>query len=796
MNLFIVNFNDLVIKRKNMFPFWANNKELFNKKFDECLNTIINMTNADKVLFIFDNLYVNELNKELFDMLEIRYSNNIMKTKSENMKAIINTLSSNTEVEKIFAYNDSFISDTSGKLQLVKLEINDMVNIQENFDASFQELAEVLEKHQLAELAIKYKNFEELKEHSLEIFNLSTRQIIDSTTESTYASLTFEIDLANVGQLDINANQNTKSGYKILDVLAMEQELNKVRESLTFKLFYDGIKPYYGTAIAGGFILDNSEDVIVCKFQNNDLKFLKKIMENNKIRKMGFDIKEDIVLLKKAEIEVNNISEDAMILGYVLDASANEYSLSTLVDKYIHEHILNKDEFQGKGKTFKKLEEIAENSLFDYINLYIKSIHVLTKELLNIIKIESGLSYIYNEIEMPLIEVLADMEFEGFKVDVNILNNLKLEFGTKIIELEKTIYQLAGTTFNINSPKQLGEILFVDLGLPVIKKTKTGYSTNVEVLEQLYDIHPIIKEILEYRKLNKIVTTYVDGFRELIDEESKIHTTFNQALTTTGRISSTDPNLQNIPVRSEEGRLIRKMFVSSDSQKILVDADYSQIELRVLAHVSEDENLIEAYKQNLDIHAKTAIEVFGAKEGNVDGDLRRKAKAVNFGIVYGISDFGLSKDLSISIKEAKIYIEQYLNYFSGVKKYMDDVVIKARINGGVDTFLGRKRMIPELESSNKMIQSFGERIALNTPIQGSAADIIKIAMIKVYKKLKEYNLKSKLILQVHDELIIDAEINELMIVQQILREEMENAVKLSVPLKIDMNTGVSWYESK
>lgn len=796
MNLFIANFNDLVIKRKNMFPFWANNKELFNKKFDECLNTIISTTNADKVLFIFDNSYVNELNKELFDMLEIRYSNNILKTKSENIKAIVNTLSSNIEVEKIFLYSNYFVSDTSGKVQLVKIELNDIVNVQENFDASFQELAKVLEKHQLPELASKYRNFEELKANSLEIFNLSIRQIIENTTESTYDLLNFDIDLAKISQLDINANQNTKSGYKILDVLAMEQELNKVRESLTFKIFYDGSKPYYGTPIAGGFILDNNEDVIVCKFQNNDLKFLKKIMENSKIRKMGFDIKEDVVLLKKSEIEVNNISEDAMILGYVLDASANEYSLSTLVDKYIHENILNKDEFQGKGKTFRKLDEIDEKSLFEYINLYIKSIHVLTKELLNIIKIESGLNYIYKEIEIPLIEVLADMEFEGFKVDINILNNLKLEFGTKIIELEKIIYHLAGTTFNINSPKQLGEILFVDLGLPIIKKTKTGYSTNVEVLEQLYDIHPIIKEILEYRKLNKIVTTYVDGFRELIDEESKIHTTFNQALTTTGRISSTDPNLQNIPVRSEEGRLIRKMFVSSDSQKILVDADYSQIELRVLAHVSEDENLIEAYKQNLDIHAKTAIEVFGAKEGNVDGDLRRKAKAVNFGIVYGISDFGLSKDLNISIKEAKIYIEQYLNYFSGVKKYMDDVVVKARINGCVDTFLGRKRLIPELESSNKMIQSFGERIALNTPIQGSAADIIKIAMIKVYKKLKEYNLKSKLILQVHDELIIDAEINELMIVQQILREEMEGAVKLSVPLKIDMNTGVSWYESK
>ena len=410
--------------------------------------------------------------------------------------------------------------------------------------------------------------------------------------------------------------------------------------------------------------------------------------------------------------------------------------------------------------------------------------------------INTEMDGLFYHVEMPLVEVLGYMEYEGVKVDKDKLIELGEEFKISIEKLESEIYELAGEEFNINSPKQLGVILFEKLGLPVIKKTKTGYSTNAEVLEKLSDKHEIIDKITEYRQIVKLKSTYVDGLVNIINPISnRIHSSFNQTITTTGRISSTEPNLQNIPVRLELGRNIRKVFIADKNYK-LVDADYSQIELRVLAHMSQDENMIDAFNHNVDIHTKTASQVFNIDVEKVTSEQRSAAKAVNFGIVYGISDFGLSQNLKIPMKEAKQYIDSYLSKYQDIGKYMDETIEDAKRDGYVKTILNRRRYIPEINSGNAILKNLGKRLAMNAPIQGSAADIIKIAMVNVYKKLEENNLNSKLILQVHDELIIEAYENELEIVSRIMKDEMENAVHMDVSLDVDLNVGDSWYETK
>ena len=409
---------------------------------------------------------------------------------------------------------------------------------------------------------------------------------------------------------------------------------------------------------------------------------------------------------------------------------------------------------------------------------------------------ELNMEDLYYKVELPLVEVLGYMEFIGFKINEKELNKLKEEYEAEIDTLTNEIHDLANTEFNINSPKQMGEVLFEDLGLPVIKRTKTGYSTNVEVLEKLIDHHPIIEKILRYRQIVKLKSTYIDGLIKLINNKTgRIHSSFNQTVTTTGRISSTEPNLQNIPIRTEDGRKIRKAFVSHKPEYKLVDADYSQIELRVLAHISEDKKMKEAFLNNIDIHQKTASEVFHVPIDEVTPALRNNAKAVNFGIVYGISDYGLSRDLNISRKEAKKYIDNYLENYKDVKKFMANIVSEGKEKGYVETLLHRRRYIPELKAKNYNVRSFGERIALNTPIQGTAADIIKVAMVRVYNELKKRGLKSRLILQVHDELIIETHVDEKEEVINLLREIMENAIILDVPLKVDVEIGDSWYDT-
>jgi DNA polymerase-1 len=402
---------------------------------------------------------------------------------------------------------------------------------------------------------------------------------------------------------------------------------------------------------------------------------------------------------------------------------------------------------------------------------------------------------LFRDLEMPLTYVLFDMEREGILVKPEELKAYGDTLNVRINELEAAIHEEAGTDFNINSPKQLGEILFEKLELPGGKKTKTGYSTAADVLDKLAPDYPIVKDILEYRALTKLKSTYADGLADYIDDNNKIHTNFNQTITATGRLSSTEPNLQNIPMRTELGRRIRKVFVPQKGC-IFMDADYSQIELRVLAHMSGDEQLIEAYKMDEDIHRITASKVFHTPFEEVTDLQRRNAKAVNFGIVYGISSFGLSQDLSITQKEAKSYIEQYFKTYPGIKVFLDKTVADAKESGYCVTMFGRRRPVPELKSSNFNQRSFGERVAMNSPIQGTAADIIKYAMVNVYDALKAKGLKSKLILQIHDELLIETRENEVEQVREILSHEMQNACQLAVKLEIDLHTGSDWYEAK
>lgn len=483
---------------------------------------------------------------------------------------------------------------------------------------------------------------------------------------------------------------------------------------------------------------------------------------------------------------------DLAIGAYLVNPLKDAYQYEDVAKEYLGMIVPSKTELLGKaGFSNSEASSEAVTSCGCY-GAYVawKALEPVKKRLE-----ELEMRNLFDEIEMPLVYTLHDMEREGILVQADALHEYGEQLTARIGELEEEIYDQAGERFNINSPKQLGVILFEKLKLPGGKKTKTGYSTAADVLEKLADDHPIVKLILEYRQLAKLKSTYADGLANFIGPDGRIHSTFHQTITATGRISSTDPNLQNIPIRMELGRLIRKVFIPKEGF-VFVDADYSQIELRVLAHISNDENLIRAYQEAQDIHRITASQVFHVPFDEVTPLLRRNAKAVNFGIVYGISSFGLSQDLSITRKEAAQYIEQYFQTYPGIKKFLDDSVKHAKEQGYVTTMFGRRRPVPELKSSNFMQRSFGERVAMNSPIQGTAADIIKIAMIRVNERLKSEGLESRLILQVHDELLIEAKKEEVEEVKKILSEEMQGAAKLSVQLEIDMHTGENWYEAK
>ena len=520
----------------------------------------------------------------------------------------------------------------------------------------------------------------------------------------------------------------------------------------------------------------------------NEQDDIKELLEDDSIAKVMFDVKEAIVKLN-GRIDIKNISDDTAIAAYLVDPAKNEYTIEKLASEYFGT-VIEKPEV----KQLSLLDDV-ETDRSEYLAKCAVALGVLNERIGDKIK-ENGQEKLYQEVELPLVTVLAHLEINGFLVDDHQLKEFADKLGEKIDALTNEIYMLAGEEFNINSPKQLGVILFEKLELKPVKKTKTGYATNADVLEKLRDKHPIVNFIMEYRQLAKLKSTYCDGLRAVVNPNThRIHSVFTQTVTVTGRLSSTEPNLQNIPTRTELGREIRKMFVAKDGY-VLVDADYSQIELRVLAHIANDETMINAFRNNEDIHAVTASQVLGIPLEDVTKEQRSSAKAVNFGIVYGIGEFSLAQDLHISVKEAKAYIESYLEKYHGVRNYMESIKEQAKKDGYVKTMLNRIRYIPELKSPNYNIRQFGERVALNTPIQGTAADIIKLAMVRVDNRLINEGLKSKLILQVHDELIVEAHKDEVDKVKQILSEEMQGAMELNVPLKVDMSTGHSWYDAK
>ena len=520
----------------------------------------------------------------------------------------------------------------------------------------------------------------------------------------------------------------------------------------------------------------------------NEQDDIKELLEDDSIAKVMFDVKEAIVKLN-GRIDIKNISDDTAIAAYLVDPAKNEYTIEKLASEYFGT-VIEKPEV----KQLSLLDDV-ETDRSEYLAKCAVALGVLNERIGDKIK-ENGQEKLYQEVELPLVTVLAHLEINGFLVDDHQLKEFADKLGEKIDALTNEIYMLAGEEFNINSPKQLGVILFEKLELKPVKKTKTGYATNADVLEKLRDKHPIVNFIMEYRQLAKLKSTYCDGLRAVVNPNThRIHSVFTQTVTVTGRLSSTEPNLQNIPTRTELGREIRKMFVAKEGY-VLVDADYSQIELRVLAHIANDETMINAFRNNEDIHAVTASQVLGIPLEDVTKEQRSSAKAVNFGIVYGIGEFSLAQDLHISVKEAKAYIESYLEKYHGVRNYMESIKEQAKKDGYVKTMLNRIRYIPELKSPNYNIRQFGERVALNTPIQGTAADIIKLAMVRVDNRLINEGLKSKLILQVHDELIVEAHKDEVDKVKQILSEEMQNAMELNVPLKVDMSTGHSWYDAK
>ena len=586
-----------------------------------------------------------------------------------------------------------------------------------------------------------------------------------------------EIDLKiehldNVEDFIKKAEENKKV---IIDVIGKEGNILDKRVLYVF-LSLDGNEIYY--------------------VNEDELPQIKTLLSNPEIKKHGYDLKEDYILLKPYEIELNSMDFDITIAEYLIDSkSSTSYECSAIAMKYLTRKIKSKEDLLGKGAKAKKFDEIEFDELSAYIGDILNTVNGVYPKMEEKLK-ETEMDGLFYHVEMPLVEVLGSMEYIGMKVDKDQLNELKEKFTTIINELENEIFELAGEPFNINSPKQLGVVLFEKLGLPVIKKTKTGYSTNAEVLEKLRDKHEIIDKITEYRQIVKLNSTYVEGLLKIINPKTgRIHSSFNQTITTTGRISSTEPNMQNIPVKTEMGRDIRKVFVADDNCK-LVDADYSQVELRVLAHMSGDENMIDAFKHGEDIHSKTASQIFDVDIKDVTSKQRIEAKAINFGIIYGKTDFGLSQDLNIPVATAKAYIDSYFNKYPKIKEFMDEAVESATETGYATTILNRRRYIPEIKASNFIVRNQGKRFAMNAPIQGSAADIIKVAMVNVYNKLKENNMKSRLILQVHDELIVEAVDEELEMAEKIVREEMENAQSMDVKLDVDLNTGDSWYETK
>lgn len=570
-----------------------------------------------------------------------------------------------------------------------------------------------------------------------------------------------------------------------LEIVDYMPEITK--DSAVYPSIYD---TNYHRSIILGYGIYNDEQAYFISYENalKDESFLAYLKDDNK-KKYGYDIKSAVIGSRWNGIEINGYTFDLSLASYVLEPAIKE-ELKYVCTHFDYEGVQYDEEVFGKGaKKHIPDDDILANHIVSKAKAIYELKDVVTKELKDKNQYE-----LYEDIELPVTRILGEMEFAGTEIDLDVLKEMDTAFDETIEKLANDIYRISGTTFNISSPKQLGQVLFEDLGLKGGKKTKTGYSTSQDVLEKIIDAHPVVPLVLEYRMLTKLSSTYLKGLQEQVFPDNKIHTIYKQTLTHTGRLSSVDPNLQNIPVRSEEGKLIRKAFVSHNGY--LVSFDYSQIELRILAHMAHVTNLIDAFNQGKDIHRHTAALVFGVKDEEVTPQMRSQAKAVNFGIIYGMSEFRLSKDIGMSISEARDFINKYFETYPEVKTYMDEVVETCKKQGYVSTLLNRKRYIPTINDKNFMVRQQAQRYAMNTPIQGTGADILKLAMIEVDKALKEKNLKSQMILQVHDELIFDVFEDELEEVMSLVKEKMENCIKMDVPLIVEGNYAKNWCELK
>lgn len=607
-----------------------------------------------------------------------------------------------------------------------------------------------------------------------------------------FKQLEFHSLLERIGGGTEQQTERTSIDFEIVSKDSLSRFEEKLTSPMALYVEVDG--EYYHGAPVVGMALANDRDTLYVPFDVAcDWDAFRKWLADENQKKWVHDGKRSMVALRWQGLSLKGVTFDTFIASYLINPSESRHLLHEIARRSSDLMIPSDEEVYGKGA---KRQLPEGEALAEHICRKAKAIHAsfsgLNKEL-ELFQLDE----LFKKLELPLAEILGEMEVDGFKLDQERLKQMGSELQQKLEQLTAEIYELAGTGFNINSPKQLGVILFEKLGLPPLKKTKTGYSTNADVLEKLAGMHEVIPKILLFRQLGKLQSTYIEGLMKVVHEETgKVHTIFNQALTATGRLSSTEPNLQNIPIRMEEGRRIRQAFIPSEENMYILSADYSQIELRVLAHISEDPRLIEAFRQDMDIHTSTAMEVFGVAEDEVTSLMRRQAKAVNFGIIYGISDYGLSQNLNIPRKEAGAFIEKYFSIYEGVKKYMEEIVKKAKKDGYVTTLMHRRRYLPEINSRNFNQRSFAERTAMNTPIQGTAADIIKLAMVNVSRRLKSERMSSRMLLQVHDELVFEVVADELEAMQTLVREEMESAIELNVPLKVDMSYGSTWYDAK
>lgn len=618
----------------------------------------------------------------------------------------------------------------------------------------------------------------------------------DIATIYNEVPVTYSLEELKYDGPDVNGLREMYSDLEFYSFLKDFKEEEKKEEKLEYKIIenVDDLKlkekvsayleiseTNYHNADIYGMSLYDGENAYYVPFEV--LKENKNILDEKEI--YTYDLKKMIVSLNKYGIDIKNCTFDAMIAGYILNYNVKD-DIAYLANTFNYDITL--------FDNFKKEKNMSTEALADLTVKKAKFIYDIKDEFINKMKEEEQLE-LFSNIEMKLSFVLASMEIEGVRVDTKVLDEMGENINKKLDELTSEIYNYAGEEFNIQSPKQLGEVLFEKLEIPYPKKKKTSYSTAREILDKIVDYHPIVEKIIEHRTLNKIYTTYIVGIKNCVKEDGKLHTIYTQTLTRTGRLSSIEPNLQNIPIRYKEGKEIRKAFIPEENS-VFLSSDYSQIELRMFAHMSGEQNLIDAFKHHLDIHTKTAMDIYHVSKDEVTKNMRRDAKAVNFGIIYGISSFGLAEDLGVDIKTAKKFLDNYLETFPGIKNYMDKVIKDAYETGYVKTIMNRKRKIDELYNTNHMIKVQGERMALNTPVQGSSADILKKAMIDIYNEFNRLNLKSKMILQVHDELIFNVKNDELEKVKEIVINFMENAYKLNVPLEVDVEIGKNWYDAK